>query len=588
MLRRLFTALSVLSLLLCAAADDGKPQRTVSAPGAHEAEADPAIDFRDVQDRACRAAERVRRSVVAVEKASGVILTPEGLILSQGHVSHGATRKPGDRVKVILHDGHECRAELLGVNATHDISLLKLLEPGPYPFAPLDGDAKVKPGDWVLEFGHPFIYQVGRPALTRLGRVLSRTEDGFCTDCLMAPGDSGAPFFNLDGKLVGVIRDGSPELLKLAGDAPAIKRNLGLIMSVTAGRVVARHLQEMKRGETPPYVREECERVTLELAKAPGRLQVRDWLLGPRTLAAFPLDGRDAPGVVQVLNSGAQVALGTAVGAGEVLTKASELPPEPQCRLPGGNVVAVTVVGVDMAYDLALLRVDASGEKLRAARWPAHPTLPRAATFLAAVSAGGSTIAVGIASAPPREVSNAARPAYTLPLRQEATAPGLEGKASPDGRYHVTDVWDTARAAGVRPGDVLVSLDGRAVSKAEDLRQCIRGRLSGDVLSAKLVRGEKEIEVKVPLCARARVPNRNYRYGDFPVVFEHAVPLFPHECGGPLVDLDGQFVGINVARAGPHGGAAVPAGRIQQVLADLRAGKGADQWSPQANGPTGR
>src|SRR4051812_5482701 len=218
-----------------AAVDEGKPQPSVAAPGAHEAETNHAPDFRDVQDKARRAAEKVRRSVAAVERASGVIITPDGLILSQGHVSHGATRKPGDRVKVILHDGRECRAELLGAIATHDISLLKLLEPGPHPFVPLDGNAKVEAGDWVLEFGHPFMYQAGRPALTRLGRVLSRTDDGFCTDCLMAPGDSGAPFFNLDGKLVGVIRDGNPELLKLAADSPAIKRHLGLIMSCTGG-----------------------------------------------------------------------------------------------------------------------------------------------------------------------------------------------------------------------------------------------------------------------------------------------------------------------------------------------------------------
>jgi serine protease Do len=566
-----------------------EPQRSTVAPDVRRVEADRVVDFRDVQERARRAAEKVRQSVVAVEKGSGIIISAQGLILSQSHVSHGETRRPGDRVKVVLHDGRECPAELLGANPTHDISLLKLVAPGPYVFTPLDGESKVEAGDWVLMFGHPFTYQPGRAALARLGRVIDRTDEGFCTDCLMASGDSGGPFFSLDGKLVGILRTGTAELNRLAGDALTIRRHIGQIMSSTSVSVVARHLDEMKRGEVPALARDESDRIPRELSKAPARLPVGNWLLGPDTLASFPaIDPRLGACVVQILNGGAQIALGTVVGAdGEILTKASELPPEPQCRLHNGRVVAATVVALDAAFDLALLRVDAAGEGLREIAWPADRISPTVGTILAAVGfGGGPPTGVGIVSAPRRNVPNAARPDYALPLRQPATIPGLKGKSSLDGKYRVSEPWDAALAAGIQPGDVVLSLDGRAITKVDDIVACTRGRLSGDVVTAKIVRGEKEMEIKIPLCAsNSRFPNHNYRYKDFPEVLEHAVPLFPHECGGPLVDLHGRFIGINIARAGPHGCAAIPADRVGQLLADLRAGRGADKWLPSTSAP---
>jgi hypothetical protein len=66
--------------------------------------------------------------------------------------------------------------------------------------------------------------------------------------------------------------------------------------------------------------------------------------------------------VVEVLDGNETAALGAIVDAdGSVLTKASEVPDGARCRLADGRVVAAEVVGVDPAYDLALLRLPASG-----------------------------------------------------------------------------------------------------------------------------------------------------------------------------------------------------------------------------------
>jgi hypothetical protein len=140
-----------------------------------------AGDLPRLEERVRRTAQAVLPSVVAVRSpfdkpseaggyqtnyASGVIITTDGIVLSQWHVSHlkrsehegistDTSGSAGDRTTVILHDGRECSAELLGANRTHDISLLRLLEPGPYPHVPVRATAPVEVGGWVLKLGHP-------------------------------------------------------------------------------------------------------------------------------------------------------------------------------------------------------------------------------------------------------------------------------------------------------------------------------------------------------------------------------------------------------------------------------------------------
>lgn len=147
--------------------------------------------------------------------ASGVIISADGLVLSQFHVSHRyefqgkpgeqeRSRQPGERTTVILNDGRVVPAELLGAEQVQDFSLLRLLEPGPYPYVPLEPKSEVGLGDWVLKFGHPTGYRRDRSSVVRLGRVVSKEGSLFVTDCHITGGDSGGPFFDLDGRLIGI------------------------------------------------------------------------------------------------------------------------------------------------------------------------------------------------------------------------------------------------------------------------------------------------------------------------------------------------------------------------------------------------
>ena len=113
-------------------------------------------------------------------------------------------------------------------------------------------------------------------------------------------------------------------------------------------------------------------------------------------------------GVVEVLDGDAAVALGTVVTPdGHVLTKASELPMEqsfrPRCRLINGRLVDGKMVGVSAAYDLALLKGDATG--LRPVEWADGERDTSAGTLIAApVPSLGDSVVWGLVSVALREL----------------------------------------------------------------------------------------------------------------------------------------------------------------------------------------
>ncbi len=210
-------------------------------------------------------------ALLAITLGLLAVVTADGIVLSQWHVSHwrssddgdGLTIRPdssptssaGERTTVILHDGRECPAELLGADRSQDISLLQLLDPGPYPHAPIHATVPIEVGDFVLKIGHAMGFREGRSAPVRLGRVIAGNDTVFGTDCGWSGGDSGGPYFTLDGQLVGIMRGSNPTLLSTRHDATFQRRTDGLNMSDVSGsrfafllpRTWCRHLNKPSR-----------------------------------------------------------------------------------------------------------------------------------------------------------------------------------------------------------------------------------------------------------------------------------------------------------------------------------------------------
>jgi serine protease Do len=134
---------------------------------------------------------------------SGVIVTENGYILTNGHLVAGASE-----VQVTLQDGREFKARMLGLDAVTDIAVVKI-DAEHLPTVPLADSRNVRVGDVVLAFGHPF--GVGQTvthgivsATDRGGMGIEDYESFIQTDAPINPGNSGGALVDVHGGLIGI------------------------------------------------------------------------------------------------------------------------------------------------------------------------------------------------------------------------------------------------------------------------------------------------------------------------------------------------------------------------------------------------
>lgn len=143
---------------------------------------------------------------------SGVIIDPEGYILTNEHVIDDA-----DKITVTLSDGREFQGEVKGSDPRSDLAVIKINARN-LPIARLGDSDSVRIGQWVVAIGNPFGFALEskEPTVTvgvisalhrSLGRTVSREKDYndlIQTDAAINPGNSGGPLVNLKGEIVGV------------------------------------------------------------------------------------------------------------------------------------------------------------------------------------------------------------------------------------------------------------------------------------------------------------------------------------------------------------------------------------------------
>jgi serine protease Do len=133
-------------------------------------------------------------------QGSGVIVAPEGLILTAAHV----TGMPGRSVTITTSDGKRYPGITLGRNATLDAAMVRFESSRrDWPWASV-ATSPTHPGEWCAVMGHPGGYQPERGLVLRLGRVVQKNEWMVQTDCELVGGDSGGPLFNMQGEVIGI------------------------------------------------------------------------------------------------------------------------------------------------------------------------------------------------------------------------------------------------------------------------------------------------------------------------------------------------------------------------------------------------
>jgi S1-C subfamily serine protease len=294
----------------------------------------------------------------------------------------------------------------------------------------------------------------------------------------------------------------------------------------------------------------------------------------PGVLATLSsISATNAASIVEIINGQEVVCLGTVVdNRGFVLTKLSEVNALPSLRIRDHKrvIYAAKLGPRDEANDLVLLETVAT-ELPPLSFSDRQPSLGE---FLVTGDATGNAIAVGSYSHTPRSLAES-----------EKGFLGVTPRNRHDG-VEITEVspGSAAEAAGLCVGDVIRSANGKPMMDVSTLVAEVQRSKAGQQMVIEYLRGTAASKTTVTLAgmnlsperaARFKMMNRlgaipSARATDLPWVFQHDSPLFPEQCGGPIMDLDGNVIGINIARQGRVASLAIPSAQVKTILDTLK------------------
>ncbi len=369
---------------------------------------------------------------------SGFVIDEEGFILTNNHVVEKT-----DEIKVVLSDGAEHEAEVVGRDPKTDLALIKIEADRPLSPLPLGNSDALSVGDWVVAIGNPF----GLESTVTAGIVSAKYRkigaDSYAnfiqTDASINPGNSGGPLLNTRGEVVGINSAIFSRSGGSIGIGFAIPVNLAkdLLPQLKEGRVVRGWLGVMIQQVTPELQEK------LELKEQKGALVADVTPGGPADEAGM------RRGDVIVLFDGKEV------------EEMNELPLMVGST-PVGKEVEVEVIrkGRKKTLEVEIGKLDEAEQRV-------EPAASR--TDL------GMTV---------EEVSPEQARRFNLNVEDGLVVVGVEGNSP-------------AAEAGIRPGDLILEVDQRPVDSLADYQDRISDYDEGDTVLFLVRRGGNTLYLTV-------------------------------------------------------------------------------------------
>ncbi len=294
-----------------------------------------------------------------------------------------------------------------------------------------------------------------------------------------------------------------------------------------------------------------------------------------------PIVGSVDQSTISVVSGKSQIALGTIVDSnGLVLTKASEMKGSLGCQLNDGTILEAKVVGIDPETDLALLKIDA--ENLSVAQWSDLPA-PVIGQWLVTPKGArdrdkNDLSTIGVVSVNSRFIPPS-KPFIGIIMANIEEGGGV--------RISSVVLKSPAENADLLVNDVIEKIDDQEVKDIENFKLILENYEINDRVTLTIKRRSKTKEVRLTLGERDKISPENQRSNqqnsmgsilsrrrkNFPEAFQHDSMLSSSTCGGPIVDLSGKIVGINIARAGRVSSLALPTSVVLKTLEMLKTGE---------------
>ena len=367
---------------------------------------------------------------------SGFIVSADGVILTNAHVVEGA-----EEVTVKLSDRREFRAKVLGADKASDVAVLKIEASG-LPAVKVGSAANTRVGEWVLAIGSPFGFESSASAGIVSARSRALPDGGYVpfiqTDVAVNPGNSGGPLFNMAGEVIGI----NSQIYSRSGGYQGISFAIPIDVAMNIERQVANG-GKIERGRIGVGIQE----VNQALADSFG-------LKSPAGALVGSVD-KDGPGARAGLQPG-DVILSV---DGKPIVASVELPAMVSAMKPGQT---------------ARLEVWRGGERRNI-----DVTVDRFADSK-------------VATADTPELSKGRLGVAVRPLTPEE-----QRRSDSKGGVVVENVGGAAAKAGIRRGDILVSVNGQSIASPEQLKEMITQ--AGKQIAVLVERGNARIFVPVEL-----------------------------------------------------------------------------------------
>ena len=375
---------------------------------------------------------------------SGFIISSDGYILTNAHVVDDA-----DEVVVKLFDKREFKAKIIGADRRTDVALVKIEATG-LPKVTMGDPTKIKVGEWVAAIGSPFGLENTMTAgiVSAKGRALPQENyvPFIQTDVAINPGNSGGPLFNLSGEVIGI----NSQIYSRTGGSVGLSFSIPIDVAIDVSNQLKNN-GKISRGWLGIAIQE----ITKELAESFGMKNTNGALIA---------------GIEK--NSPAEKG---GLEPGDVITKFDNKPIIASSDLPRavgntkpGKIVPVEVLRKGNIKMLSMGVGEAPVDSAEAATVPKTPAKP--------------------------DVNK-------LGLVLKDLTPQQKKKLGKNGLL-VVDAQGVAAQAGIRRGDLILSLNNTEVQSLEQFNKQISTITSGKTVALLVLRGDNSLYVPLKITGK--------------------------------------------------------------------------------------